>query len=137
MIANINKSIIEIGIQLIVSLDYQLKGDNTLFKNVIDNNQYGLKVDIVIKLKKKSDNETTISSDFIITDKFNKTYKYNRFESNVNLIDKLISNYRSNTIIGSKYINMEYFTNSYKIFLRKQLEKSRNILRQTIFKLED
>lgn len=137
MIANINKSIIEIGIQLIVSLDYQLKGDNTLFKNVIDNNQYGLKVDIVIKLKKKSDNETTISSDFIITDKFNKTYKYNRFESNVNLIDKLISNYRSNTIIESKYINMEYFTNSYKIFLRKQLEKSRNILRQTIFKLEE
>lgn len=137
MIVNINKSIIEVSTKLVGSFDYQYKGYRTLFKNVVTDNKYNLKIDIVIRLKKKSDNETTISSDFIIKDKFNKTYKYNRFESNVNLIDKLISNYRSNTIIGSKYINMEYFTNSYKIFLRKQLEKSRNILRQTIFKLED
>lgn len=137
MIANINKSINELTTQLIGSFDYQYKTHNTLFKNVISNNKYNLKVDIVIKVKKKTNNETTISSDFIITDRFNKTYKYNRFETNVNLIDKLISNYRSNTIIGSKYLNMEYFTNSYKYFIRKQLEITRNILRQTIFKLEE
>lgn len=133
----INKSMIEVASQLVGCFGYHYKTHNTLTKRIIDDKKYNFKVDIILNLEKKTDNQTIISNDYIITDKFNRTYKYSRFELHVHLIKKLLANYnyKVNTIVDSKYINMEYLTNSYKIFLKKQLDKMRIIFRQTMLEI--
>ena len=132
----INKSMIEVASQLVGCFGYHYKAHNTLTKRIIDDNKYNLKVDIILKFEKKTDNQTIISSDFIVTDKFNRRYKYSRFELHVHLIKKLLANYKVNIIEDSKYINMEYITNSYELFLKKQLDKMRIIFRQTMLEIK-
>lgn len=132
----INKSMIEVATQLVGCFGYHYKAHNTLTKRIIDDEKYNFKVDIILNLEKKTDNQTIISNDYIITDKFNRTYKYSRFELHVHLIKKLLANYKVNIIEDSKYINMEYITNSYELFLKKQLDKIRIIFRQTMLEIK-
>ena len=132
----INKSMIEVASQLVGCFGYHYKTHNTLTKRIIDDNKYNLKVDIILKFEKKTDNQTIISSDFIVTDKFNRRYKYSRFETHVSLINKLLANYKANTIVGPKYVTLDYFTNSYEIFLKKQLDRMRIIFRQTMLEIK-
>ena len=132
----INKSMIEVVTQLVGCFGYHYKAHNTLTKRIIDDEKYNFKVDIILNLEKKTDNQTIISNDYIITDKFNRTYKYSRFELHVHLIKKLLANYKVNIIEDSKYINMEYITNSYELFLKKQLDKMRIIFRQTMLEIK-
>ena len=132
----INKSMIEVASQLVGCFGYHYKAHNTLTKRIIDDEKYNFKVDIILNLEKKTDNQTIISNDYIITDKFNRTYKYSRFELHVHLIKKLLANYKVNIIEDSKYINMEYITNSYELFLKKQLDKMRIIFRQTMLEIK-
>lgn len=132
----INKSLNEVAIQLVGIFGYLYRTHTKITKRIIDDNKYNLKVDIILKLEKKTPNETIILSDFIVTDKFNRSYKYSRFETHVALINKLIANYKANTIVNSKYVTLEYFTNSYEIFLKKQLDKMRIIFRQTMLEIK-